>query len=217
MPRTRPATSCPRSAGWCATANRPAVPGDQAGGVRVRIDSGVIEGSEISMYYDPMIAKLVTHGAEDRTAAIDGMMAALDAFYIRGIAHNMSFLAAVVDHPRFREGRLTTNFIAEEFPEGFHGTAELGDQARADLITLAAVLQQRRRNRSRGQANRRRRRSRLGGPGRRRLLPGPPCAVPGRGLRGQRPTRPATTVLVDRWRPGSPARHGPLPDRRDGR
>jgi propionyl-CoA carboxylase alpha chain len=115
---------------------------DQAGGTRVRVDSGVIEGSEISMYYDPMIAKLVTHG-EDRAAAIDGMMAALDAFYIRGIAHNMGFLAAVVDHPRFREGRLTTNFIADEFPEGFEGAVP-DDAARADLITLAAVLLHRR-------------------------------------------------------------------------
>jgi propionyl-CoA carboxylase alpha chain len=115
---------------------------DQAGGTRVRVDSGVIEGSEISMYYDPMIAKLVTHG-EDRAAAIDGMMAALDAFYIRGIAHNMGFLAAVVDHPRFRAGRLTTNFIADEFPEGFEGAVP-DDAARADLITLAAVLLHRR-------------------------------------------------------------------------
>jgi propionyl-CoA carboxylase alpha chain len=115
---------------------------DQAGGIRVRVDSGVIEGSEISMYYDPMIAKLVTHG-ENRAAAIDGMMAALDAFYIRGIAHNMGFLAAVVDHPRFREGRLTTNFIADEFPEGFEGAVP-DDAARADLITLAAVLLHRR-------------------------------------------------------------------------
>jgi len=116
----------------------PAAP--QRSGATVRVDSGVIEGSEISMYYDPMIAKLVTH-AEDRDAAIAEMQRALDGFYIRGINHNIGFLAAVMAHPRFREGRLTTNFITEEFPDGFQG-GKLDSEERSGLIDLAAVLQQ---------------------------------------------------------------------------
>ncbi len=84
----------------------------------VRVDSGIEEGSEVSMFYDPMIAKLVTYG-ETREEAIDRMGDALDAYYIRGVNHNISFLNALIAHPRFREGRLTTNFIAEEYPDGF--------------------------------------------------------------------------------------------------
>jgi propionyl-CoA carboxylase alpha chain len=115
----------------------PAAPAD--GGRVVRVDSGVVEGSEISMYYDPMIAKVVAHGP-DRAAAIESLQAALDGFYIRGINHNMSFLAAVMAHERFRAGRLTTNFIAEEFPNGFHGLA-LSAENEALLVALAAVVQ----------------------------------------------------------------------------
>ena len=85
----------------------------------VRVDTGIEEGSEVSMYYDPMIAKLVTYG-EDRNQAIDRMADALDAYYIRGVNHNISFLNALIMHPRFRAGALTTNFIAEEYPDGFH-------------------------------------------------------------------------------------------------
>jgi len=84
----------------------------------VRVDSGFEEGSEISMYYDPMIAKLITYG-ENREQAIERMGDALDAYYIRGVSHNISFLNALIAHPRFKEGRLTTNFIAEEYPDGF--------------------------------------------------------------------------------------------------
>jgi propionyl-CoA carboxylase alpha chain len=90
---------------------------DTAGGA-VRIDTGVGEGSEISMFYDPMIAKLVTHGP-DRAAAIARMGAALDGYYIRGTGHNMAFLASVLAHPRFAEGRLSTDFIADEYPDGY--------------------------------------------------------------------------------------------------
>jgi propionyl-CoA carboxylase alpha chain len=90
---------------------------DAAGGA-VRIDTGVGEGSEISMFYDPMIAKLVTHGP-DRAAAIARMGAALDGYYIRGTGHNMAFLASVLAHPRFAEGRLSTDFIADEYPDGY--------------------------------------------------------------------------------------------------
>ncbi|WP_425406013.1 acetyl-CoA carboxylase biotin carboxylase subunit [Hwanghaeella sp.] len=84
---------------------------------RVRVDTGVREGAEISMFYDPMIAKLVTYG-EDRNAAIDTMREALDDYYVRGLNHNLAFLSHLVAHPRFRDGRMTTNFIAEEYPEG---------------------------------------------------------------------------------------------------
>jgi propionyl-CoA carboxylase alpha chain len=105
----------------------------------VRVDTGVFEGGEVSMFYDPMIAKLVTHGP-DRPAAIAAMQAALDGFAIRGIAHNTSFLAAVMAHERFHEGRLTTNFIAEEFPDGFHGGSPAGETL-ARLLAVAVVLQ----------------------------------------------------------------------------
>ncbi len=90
------------------------------GDVTVRNDTGVYEGGEISIYYDPMIAKLCTH-APSRAAAIDAMGAALDEFRIDGINHNIAFLDAIMHNARFREGRLTTGFIAEEYPEGFHG------------------------------------------------------------------------------------------------
>ncbi|GAB4369503.1 MAG: acetyl/propionyl/methylcrotonyl-CoA carboxylase subunit alpha [Kiloniellaceae bacterium] len=118
----------------------PGNPDDEA--VTVRIDSGVEEGSEISMFYDPMIAKLVTH-APDRTRAIDAMQAALDAYGIRGISHNIPFLTAVMANPRFRAGELSTNFIAEEFPEGFQGS-EASAENLDILIAVAAILQQRR-------------------------------------------------------------------------
>ena len=85
----------------------------------VRVDTGITEGSEISMYYDPMISKLITYG-DDRKAAIAAMSSALDQYYIRGVSHNISFLNALIAHPRFADGRLSTNFIAEEYPDGFH-------------------------------------------------------------------------------------------------
>ena len=81
----------------------------------MRNDTGVYEGGEISLYYDPMIAKLVTH-APTREQAIDAQAEALDAFVIDGIRHNIPFLAALMAHPRWRAGKLSTGFIAEEFP-----------------------------------------------------------------------------------------------------
>ena len=111
----------------------------------VRVDSGVAEGAEISMYYDPMIAKLVTWGA-DRDTAIQRHQRALDSFYVRGIDHNMAFLSAVMANPRFHEGRLSTDFIAEEFPDGFAGR-DLGEQERRELAAMAALLELRRRAR----------------------------------------------------------------------
>jgi propionyl-CoA carboxylase alpha chain len=100
----------------------------------VRVDTGVYEGAEISMYYDPMIAKLVTHGA-DREEASARMRAALDEFYIRGVSHNIGFLSALLAHPRFAKGALTTAFIAEEYPEGFHPA----DAPHDDPLLLAAA------------------------------------------------------------------------------
>ncbi|WP_370188771.1 biotin carboxylase N-terminal domain-containing protein [Qipengyuania sp.] len=88
----------------------------------VRVDDGVFEGGEVSMFYDPMIAKLVTWG-ETRDEAADLQIAALDAFRIEGLGHNVDFLSAIMQHPRFRSGELTTGFIAEEYPEGFTGAA----------------------------------------------------------------------------------------------
>jgi propionyl-CoA carboxylase alpha chain len=100
----------------------------------VRNDTGVFEGGEISMFYDPMIAKLCTWGPT-RAEAIEGMRNALDAFEVEGIGHNLPFLAAVMDHPRFVSGNITTAFIAEEYPEGFAGvTPDAGT-----LRLLAAV------------------------------------------------------------------------------
>jgi propionyl-CoA carboxylase alpha chain len=109
-------------------------------GPAVRVDSGVYEGAEISMFYDPMIAKLVTHG-EDRPTAIAAMREALDSFYIRGLGHNIGFLSALMAHPRLHAGRLTTGFIAEEFPDGFHGV-HLPGEAKGDVVAVAAVVHQ---------------------------------------------------------------------------
>ncbi|WP_439104343.1 acetyl-CoA carboxylase biotin carboxylase subunit [Celeribacter marinus] len=100
----------------------------------VRNDTGVYEGGEISMYYDPMIAKLCTWG-KTRAAAIDNMRNALDAFEVEGIGHNLPFLSAVMDHPRFISGNVTTAFIEEEYPDGFEGVT-LAD---AQLERIAAA------------------------------------------------------------------------------
>jgi propionyl-CoA carboxylase alpha chain len=86
----------------------------------VRVDDGVAEGGEVSMFYDPMIAKLITWGAT-RDEAADLQIAALDRFEIEGLGHNIDFVSAIMQHPRFRSGELTTGFIAEEYPDGFHG------------------------------------------------------------------------------------------------
>jgi propionyl-CoA carboxylase alpha chain len=108
------------------------------GGVTVRNDTGVYEGGEISLYYDPMIAKLVTH-APSREQAIDAQAEALDAFYIDGIRHNVPFLAALMAHPRWRSGKLSTGFIAEEFTGGFHPQLPQGEAARLLAAVAAAI------------------------------------------------------------------------------
>ncbi len=110
-------------------------PETSAGGVTVRNDTGVYEGGEISLYYDPMIAKLVTHGAT-RKQAIAAQTDALDAFAIEGVRHNISFLAALMQHRRWQAGDLSTAFLAEEYPRGFHPLVPAGEAAR----TLAAVV-----------------------------------------------------------------------------
>ncbi len=104
----------------------------------VRVDTGIEEGSEVSMFYDPMIAKLITYG-ENREQAIEHMADALDAYYIRGVNHNISFLNALIMHPRFKEGRLTTNFIAEEYPDGFHA-ADVPQSDPVEPVALTAVV-----------------------------------------------------------------------------
>jgi len=104
----------------------------------VRNDTGVFEGGEISMFYDPMIAKLCTWGPT-RDEAIEGMRNALDAFEVEGIGHNLPFLAAVMDHPRFVSGEITTAFIAEEYPDGFDGVVPDKDTLRL-LAAVAAHM-----------------------------------------------------------------------------
>jgi propionyl-CoA carboxylase alpha chain len=108
------------------------------GGVTVRNDTGVTEGGEISVYYDPMIAKLITH-AKTRDQAINAQADALDAFTIEGIRHNIPLLSAIMQHPRWRAGRLSTGFIAEEFPRGFERTAPTGAVARRIAAVAAAI------------------------------------------------------------------------------
>ena len=104
----------------------------------VRVDDGVFEGGEVSMFYDPMIAKLVTWG-ETRDEAADLQIAALDAFRIEGLGHNVDFLSAIMQHERFRSGELTTGFIAEEYPDGFEG-APASDQLKKALAAVGGVL-----------------------------------------------------------------------------
>ena len=113
---------------------RPPAEGVLPDGVTVRNDTGVTEGGEISMYYDPMIAKLVTH-APTRAAAIEAQAVALDSFHIDGIRHNIPFLTALMQNPRWRSGHLSTGFIAEEYPTGFvPRTPEA-----SEIETLAAI------------------------------------------------------------------------------
>ncbi|WP_221794937.1 acetyl-CoA carboxylase biotin carboxylase subunit [Aquisediminimonas sediminicola] len=117
----------PPVAGWT---------GDIRGVDGVRVDDGVRDGGEVSMFYDPMIAKLITWGAT-RDEAADKQVAALDRFELEGLGHNIDFLSAIMQHPRFRSGELTTGFIAEEYPDGFTGAATSPDLIRS-LAAIAA-------------------------------------------------------------------------------
>jgi propionyl-CoA carboxylase alpha chain len=104
----------------------------------VRVDTGVFEGGEVSMYYDPMIAKLITHGA-DREEAMRHMRSALDRFVIRGVSHNMSFLSALMSNPRFVSGDMSTNLIGDEYPDGFKPT-DLSHDDPEIFISVAASM-----------------------------------------------------------------------------
>jgi propionyl-CoA carboxylase alpha chain len=107
-------------------------------GEGIRVDSGIVEGGEVSMYYDPMIAKLCAYGP-DRATATARVARALDGYLVRGVGHNIPFLSAVIANPRFAESRLSTNFIAEEYGERFQGR-ELDQATRRDLAAVAVVM-----------------------------------------------------------------------------
>jgi propionyl-CoA carboxylase alpha chain len=113
---------------------------------QVRVDTGVYEGGEVSMYYDPIVAKLITWG-ENREQAIDHMRAALDKFIIRGIQSNIAFLAALVAHERYQSGNISTNTIAEEYPEGFH-PADVPHEDPATIVAVAASVMRKYRDRA---------------------------------------------------------------------
>jgi propionyl-CoA carboxylase alpha chain len=108
----------------------------QVRGDGFRVDDGVTEGGEVSIFYDPMIAKLITH-APTRIEAIDAQILALDQFEIEGVGHNLDFLSAIMQHDRFRSGEITTGFIAEEYPDGFHGAPASPELLRS-LAAIAA-------------------------------------------------------------------------------
>jgi len=111
------------------------------GDITVRNDTGVVEGGEISMYYDPMIAKLVTHGPT-RLEAIEAQADALDAFVIDGIQHNIPFLTSLMGHERWKSGKLSTGFIKEEYPDGFHGNLpHAEDQKLLAAVALSIEIQ----------------------------------------------------------------------------
>jgi propionyl-CoA carboxylase alpha chain len=125
-----------------------------SGGVTTRNDTGVYEGGEISIWYDPMIAKLCTH-APTRGEAIAAMSAALDQFVITGIQHNIPFVAAIMENPRWQSGTLSTGFIAEEFPGGFHGVALTAPvkQGLAEVAVLLDHIENSRKRQISGQLN----------------------------------------------------------------
>jgi propionyl-CoA carboxylase alpha chain len=120
------------------TRYRPPHEGKHEDGTIIRNDTGVFEGGEISIYYDPMIAKLCTWG-KDRITAIDAMGDAIDAFEVEGIGHNLAFLSTVMDHEKFRSGNITTAFIEEEFPDGFSGN-EMSDEMEQYFIAISAIM-----------------------------------------------------------------------------
>jgi propionyl-CoA carboxylase alpha chain len=112
----------------------------------VRVDTGVYEGGEISMFYDPMIAKLITYGS-DREEARGRMCTALDRFLIRGVSSNLSFVSALMRHPRFIDGNISTNMIGEEYPDGFDPLDTPMDDP-AVIISVAAFMLRRHRDRA---------------------------------------------------------------------
>jgi propionyl-CoA carboxylase alpha chain len=184
------------------------------GGITVRNDTGVYEGGEISIYYDPMIAKLVTH-ADTRAKAIAAQAQALDAFYIDGIRHNIPFLSALMQSPRWQEGRLSTGFIAEEFPDGFAPTAPSGALGRRIAAVAAAVdnvLGERKRRISGQMGGRavvrdRRRLVWLGGEEIRLAVARESRGVGVRFI-DEAGEETAPHLLISAWKPGDPVWHG---------
>jgi propionyl-CoA carboxylase alpha chain len=114
-------------------------PERRASGIIVRNDTGVYEGGEISIFYDPMIAKLITH-APTREQATAAQIDALDAFTVDGVRHNLAFLCSLMAHPRWQSGRLSTAFLAEEFPDGFRATVAQGEERERVLAAVAAAM-----------------------------------------------------------------------------
>jgi propionyl-CoA carboxylase alpha chain len=174
-------------------------------GEGVRIDTGVFEGAEIAMYYDPMIAKLCTYGA-DRAAAIERMREALDGFYIGGVRHNIAFLGAIVATERFGRGALSTDFITDEFPGGFAPPAEF---VAADRVILAAAAL--------AETRQRERENRGGSPAAALtvLLDNEPHAVAVRrdGAAYRVELAGETCLAATDWQPGHPLMHLRIEDR----
>eukprot|EP00466_Bigelowiella_natans_P000335 jgi/Bigna1/51495/estExt_Genewise1Plus.C_10223 len=112
----------------------------EPGGADVRVDSGVAEGSEISMFYDPMISKLVTHGP-NREAALESMRGALDSYEISGLRHNLPFLRALCDHEAFISGNITTKFIPDHYPDGFKGSSTTTQQHQQQQEHIEELMQ----------------------------------------------------------------------------
>jgi propionyl-CoA carboxylase alpha chain len=181
-------------------------PADEEGTGAIRVDSGVYEGAEIAIHYDPMIAKLIAYG-DDRDAAIGRLRDALDGFYIAGLRHNIAFLAAIAGSERFRAGDLSTDFIAESFPGGFAPPTESVAADRVILVAAALAETRLHEGESSGTARTARRLT--------VLLDGKPHAV------ALKPEGAAYLVETDAesclaatdWRPGEPLMHLRIEDR----
>jgi len=191
----------------------------QRGEAAVRNDTGVFEGGEISMFYDPMIAKLVTH-APTREAAIAAQAAALDAFYIDGIQHNIPFLQAVMQHPRWRSGKISTGFIKEEYPDGFKPRSAEGEERKV-LAAVAAVIDHQQNARRRQITHQmsgtavsfaKTRVVKIGDDHLRMEVTGADHSFAVTVL-GEQEKRGETTLIVSSWAPGEPVWHGKV----DGR
>jgi propionyl-CoA carboxylase alpha chain len=183
-------------------------------GTTVRVDTGVYEGGEISIYYDPMIAKLVTH-APTRQAAVAAQADSLDAFCIDGIRHNIPLLAALMQHPRWQAGRLSTAFLAEEFPNGFAPIAPAGAVGRTMAAVAAAVdhvLGERKRRISGQMVGRPVVRERLRsvwlGATEIRLVVEREARGIGVSFLGESEAEGPAMVLASPWKPGEPVWHG---------